>query len=40
MRAGKVPSFAEMIKDYYGVRGWDESGEPTEETLTRLELVT
>ena len=40
MRVGKVPSFAEMIKDYYDVRGWDESVEPTEETFTRPGLVT
>lgn len=40
MRAGKVPPLAEMIKDYYAVRGWNENGEPTDQTLTRLGLET
>lgn len=39
MRAGKVPPFAEMIKNYYDVRGWNENGEPTNETLNRLGLA-
>ena len=37
-RAGKVPPFDEMIRDYYQVRGWNENGEPTDETLQRLGL--
>ena len=37
-RTGQVPPLAEMIQDYYQVRGWNEEGEPTEETLGRLGL--
>ena len=40
MRAGKVPPFAEMIKDYYDVRGWDAGGQPTDDTLSRLGLAS
>ena len=40
MRAGKVPPLAEMLTEYYAVRGWDENGEPTGETLDRLGLTT
>ncbi len=39
MRAGKVPPFEEMMDDYYKHRGWNENGEPTDETLGRLELT-
>ena len=39
MRAGKVPPLAEMIKDYYDVRGWDAGGQPTNHTLSRLGLA-
>jgi len=35
-RAGQVPPFAELMKDYYQLRGWNEQGEPTDETLARL----
>jgi len=38
-RAGKVPPFADMLRDYYGVRGWDADGVPTDATLERLELT-
>ncbi len=38
-RAGKTPPFEEMMEDYYRHRGWDESGEPTGETLERLGLT-
>ena len=37
-RAGQVPPLADMLRDYYEVRGWDASGVPTDETLTRLGL--
>lgn len=37
-RAGKVPPFDEMIRDYYQLRGWTENGEPSDETLERLGL--
>jgi aldehyde:ferredoxin oxidoreductase len=39
MRADKVPPFAEMMQNYYDVRGWDENGAPTDETLNRLGLT-
>ena len=35
-RAGKVPPFKELMEDYYNLRGWDENGEPGQETLDRL----
>ena len=35
-RAGKVPPFKELMEDYYNLRGWDENGEPSQETLDRL----
>jgi aldehyde:ferredoxin oxidoreductase len=38
LRTGKIPPFAEMIKDYYDVRGWNANGEPTAQTLNRLGL--
>jgi aldehyde:ferredoxin oxidoreductase len=38
-RAGKVPPLADMLKQYYEVRGWDANGEPTDETLDRLGLT-
>ena len=38
-RAGKVPPLAEMLTEYYDVRGWDADGVPTEATLERLELT-
>jgi aldehyde:ferredoxin oxidoreductase len=28
-----------MLDEYYASRGWDETGRPTQETLTRLELT-
>ena len=30
--------FAEMMRDYYSVRGWDAAGRPTAELLARLDL--
>jgi len=33
-----LPILNEMLKQYYRVRGWDEFGIPTPETLKRLNL--
>lgn len=38
-RAGKVIPFKELMEDYYQLRGWNENGEPTKETLARLKLA-
>ena len=38
-RAGKVPPLADMLREYYQVRGWDSGGVPTDETLGRLGLA-
>ena len=38
-RAGKVPPFKELMEDYYNLRGWDENGEPSQETLDRLSVT-
>jgi len=38
-RAGKTIPFESLMKDYYALRGWDENGEPTKETLKRLNLA-
>ncbi|MFH0725563.1 MAG: aldehyde ferredoxin oxidoreductase family protein [Pseudomonadota bacterium] len=35
---GHVVELAQMLKKYYEIRGWDENGIPTEETLNRLGL--
>ncbi len=35
---GHVVELAEMLKKYYEIRGWDDNGVPTEETLKRLGL--
>ena len=32
----QVVELAPMLEDYYRVRGWDEDGNPTAETLARL----
>ncbi|MBP1924427.1 aldehyde:ferredoxin oxidoreductase [Sedimentibacter acidaminivorans] len=38
-RAGKSPvDFDNMLSDYYKLRGWDENGIPTPETLQDLDL--
>jgi aldehyde:ferredoxin oxidoreductase len=31
---------AYLRQDYYRLRGWDEQGRPTAETLERLEITT
>ena len=33
-----VPDLKKMIDEYYQVRGWDQEGIPTKETLNRLGL--
>ena len=38
-RAGQVPPVADMLRDYYEVRGWDVTGAPTDATLARLGLT-
>ncbi len=35
---GKVNGLKEMLPEYYQLRGWDEGGVPTAETLQRLGL--
>ncbi|MBN1226294.1 MAG: aldehyde ferredoxin oxidoreductase family protein [Deltaproteobacteria bacterium] len=35
---GNVCHLGEMLPEYYRIRGWDENGIPTEETLRRLGL--
>lgn len=35
---GHVHQLAKLLPEYYEVRGWDENGVPTEETLERLGL--
>ena len=35
---GSVNRLDEMLPEYYQVRGWDESGVPTQDTLSRLSL--
>jgi aldehyde:ferredoxin oxidoreductase len=37
-RAGRQLPFKALMADYYNLRGWDESGEPTPATLDRLGL--
>jgi len=36
---GQVVKLAEMLPEYYRLRGWDESGTPTSEKLTKLGLI-
>lgn len=36
---GSVVRLSEMLPEYYRLRGWDESGRPTEEKLKELGLV-
>ncbi|MFX0015565.1 MAG: aldehyde ferredoxin oxidoreductase family protein [Promethearchaeota archaeon] len=36
----RVAKLQEMLLEYYRIRGWDESGVPTKEKLTKLELKT
>ncbi len=35
---GKVSGLDQMLPEYYQLRGWDENGVPTEETMQRLGL--
>lgn len=34
-----LPPFGKVLKEYYEIRGWDELGIPTKETLRRLGLL-
>ena len=35
---GQVVELAPMLDEYYKLRGWDEDGNPTAETLARLAI--
>jgi aldehyde:ferredoxin oxidoreductase len=35
---GNVVPLEEMLPEYYSLRGWDNSGKPTAETMKNLEL--
>jgi aldehyde:ferredoxin oxidoreductase len=35
---GRVCSLAQMLPQYYRMRGWDETGVPTSEKLSELKL--
>jgi aldehyde:ferredoxin oxidoreductase len=37
-RAGKTIPFRDLMDAYYEVRGWDDNGSPTEDTMKRLDL--
>jgi aldehyde:ferredoxin oxidoreductase len=37
---GKLPDMEIILNDYYALRGWDEQGQPNQETKTRLELTS
>ncbi|SHH52261.1 aldehyde ferredoxin oxidoreductase family protein [Clostridium grantii] len=37
--ANNIPDIDSMLDRYYEIRGWDEFGIPTEETLKRLDLL-
>ncbi len=37
-KKGSVVPLAEMLKEYYAIRGWDEKGYPTQEKLAELGL--
>ena len=37
--AGKLPDIDLILKNYYIIRGWNEQGEPNEETKKRLRLT-
>ncbi len=36
--AGSLPDMARLLPEYYALRGWDEQGFPTADTLRRLGL--
>ena len=38
-RADKILPFEGLMEDYYNLRGWNKSGEPSQETLDRLDLT-
>lgn len=37
-RAGKKLPFERLMEDYYSLRGWNDKGEPSQDTLARLDL--
>jgi aldehyde:ferredoxin oxidoreductase len=37
---GKLPDMEIILNDYYRLRGWNEKGQPNQETKTRLELTS
>ncbi len=37
---GKLPDMEFILNDYYALRGWNEQGQPNQETKTRLELTS
>jgi aldehyde:ferredoxin oxidoreductase len=37
-RAGKIPPFKDLLRDYYRLRNWDEKGQPTKDKLQELGL--
>lgn len=37
---GKLPDMEIILNDYYALRGWNEQGQPNQETITRLELTS
>jgi aldehyde:ferredoxin oxidoreductase len=36
---GEVNKLADMLPEYYEVRGWNEAGEPTQDTLEKLGVI-
>ncbi len=37
---GKLPDMEIILNDYYALRGWNEQGQPNQETITRFELTS
>jgi aldehyde:ferredoxin oxidoreductase len=38
LAAGHLPKLDKMLPEYYNIRGWDDDGRPTPETLKRLKI--
>ncbi len=36
---GELTHLEPMLTDYYHLRGWDEDGKPTKETIKKLGLI-
>lgn len=34
----RAPPLEKMLEEFYGLRGWDEQGRPTLDTLKRYEI--